>query len=303
MELLDFPIHLNSSRQRVFVHGFSDIHYYAPGSDHAKLRRRIRDVKRGNEEGPDIHLWFGGGDWANCLSLRDPRTDATSVRVGKKKWAGNNLLGEEAADLVEEFESIQEWGIAIGTGNHEEKAAKFSDYNASREVARMLRLPYLGYYYVVRFRLHLPNRGGQSVVFQWHHGRGAARTKASKAGMLFKLGELVGNAHVYGCGHTHELADLPASGLAVPTRGQLRLDHKPRFFFNAGTFLKTYPTDTKPQQAGKFDKDRDVSADYAEIQAYPPAVIDNNGFSMWLSKKNKEGGKTIKLGRLRLEVA
>jgi hypothetical protein len=301
MELLDYPINLKSWKEEVTVHLFGDIHRAALGCDHKQLRADIKKLKEANERG-ERHRWLGTGDWCNSIGPKDKRHDSTAIASEFRHHVGDDLFRMEVATLVREFESIRDYGIGIGTGNHEDTIARNSEYNPSRALAQHLNLPYLDYSAVIRFRL---TAGPQvrSVILYWHHGYGASRTKGAKLNMLYNMRDVLANADVYAVGHVHELLDFPEVRMEASHAGQLRLTQKPILFINNGTYLKAYATDTRPQKAMQFNPELAARSDYAEKKAYRPSVIGHNGFTMQLQNDRKGLGRgrndwKVKLNRV-----
>lgn len=272
------PIRTKSWKDPIHVHVFSDIHRAAEGCDARKLRSDIASLKARVEAG-ECHRWLGGGDWSNAIGPKDKRFDVSAVGKEFQSSAGDDLFGTEVRKLAEEFAPIREWGIGVAEGNHESTIARGGDFNPTIAVASRLNLPYLGYSALIRFRLSSNDDKDHtaSVLFYWHHGYGAGRAKGSKMNMLYRLHEII-DADVYGCGHTHETMDFPAVKLSATRRGALRLQKRDVLYFNSGTYLKTFPTDVKPQTKQAFDEKRSLRPDYGERAGYAPTPIGHSGF-------------------------
>jgi hypothetical protein len=243
MELLDYPIDLESLSEKINIHLFGDIHRAALGCDAKQLRSDVNQIKVGNEKG-ERHLWVGMGDWCNSIGPKDKRHDSAAVAPEFVEYMGDDLFRVEASALASEFKPIAQYGIGMITGNHEDGIARRSEYNPARDIAERLDIPYLGYSAIIRFRLRHGNHT-ECVIFHLHHGTGASRTKGGKMNMLYNMRDVV-QADIYAVGHVHEVLDFPEVRMTVTRAGKLRLVQKPLLFINCGTYLKAYATDTRP---------------------------------------------------------
>ena len=283
MELLDFPIQLRKTTEPVFIHVFSDIHRAAAGCDIAQLRSDINRLKHSVEKKGEQHYWLGGGDWINGIGPKDKRLDSAAIAPAFQKFVGDDLFGAEAHSIASEFRKIRDYGIGIGTGNHEDAVARHGEFNPSKRIAAALELPYLGYSAVIRFCIRKGTRSLGSCIAYWHHGKGAAASKGGKVNMLFGMRDVI-EADVYIVGHVHEPIDFPESRLSVPHAGKMRLKERDLVFINSGTYLKAYETVGAAQKPFTYDEERQVRSDYAEKKAYRPSVIGHNGWRMTVGR-------------------
>lgn len=300
MELLDVPVTLPSTKDKATIHIFSDIHRAAAGCDSKKLRCDINKFRFAVEEKGEVHLWLGGGDWSNAIGPKDRRFDQMAVAEEFQQYVGGDLFGVEARVLADEFRPIRDYGIGIGMGNHEDKIAAQGEFNPSVDIAERLNLPFLGYNAIIRFRVTIKGKSHSSTcVMYWHHGRGAARTAASKLKMLQDMTSVI-DADVYVVGHTHEIVDAPGVVLSVSRRGFLRLIAREQLFLNSGTYLKTYNERKRPQKSGQYNEGAVAATDYGEKAAYKPTVIGHNGFTMQI-RHTGNGQQKRSEWKLRLE--
>lgn len=276
MELVEHDVPLSEYKEPVYLHCFSDIHRSAVGCDVKKLHKDIESIRKGLERG-EKHFWFGGGDFNNSIGARDKRFDHTQVRREFSDYSGDDLHQQEARTLATEFEPIKHVCLGIGTGNHERAVAKYNDFNSSIYLAERLNVPYLGYSALMRLTFRLPHGNSIPCLIHFHHGMGAARTRASKVKAMEHFRDVVTNADLYFSGHTHEWIDFPSVRMEGSRRGAFQLQQREIMFVNSGTYLKAYPTTKKPQKGGKYDPTRIVHVDYAEMAAYTPNVIGHNG--------------------------
>lgn len=289
MELLDFPIQLDYETEWVYVHLFTDIHRAASGCDAKKLRKDIAELKDSVEKKGEKHYWIGGGDWANSIGIKDRRHDAGAIAPEFRQYIGDHMFAMETAVLCKEFESIRDYGIGIGMGNHEDVIAKSGEYNPAKAIAEQLDLPFMGYSAVIRFNLKPPGgRGGGVALAYWHHGIGAARAKGGKVNMLYNMRDVI-DADVYLVGHVHELIDFPEMRLSVNRRGKLKLYERNLLFINGGTYQRSYPVGVKAQGPLKFNHEDIVRPDYGEKKGYRPSLIGHNGWRMRRCRKTFDG--------------
>lgn len=280
MELVDYTITLKNTKQPVYLHCFSDIHRSAVGCDVRKLLTDIAKIQAGEARG-ECHRWFGGGDFCNSVGVKDKRYDHTQVRPEFANYSGDDLFQQETRVLASEFAPIKHLCLGIGTGNHERSVAKYNDYNAIVGLCERLDVPYLGYSALLRIKMGKEAARNTCLIY-WHHGVGAARTKSSKARAMESFRDVVTNADVYFSGHTHEWMNFPSIRMEGTRKGTLRLVQREVMFVNSGTYLKAYPTTKTAQTTGKFDNNRAVHVDYAEMAGYLPNVIGHNGVVLTL---------------------
>lgn len=297
MELLDYPIEMRAG-DRLYLHCFSDIHREALGCDAKALRSDISKLRVACERG-EIHRWIGGGDWLNCVNPKDKRFDAAAVHPEFRDFIGDDLMGAVTAKLVGEFDPIKQYCIGVGAGNHELAAAKYNEYNAAKDIARRLDVPYLGYSTLIRIRMKDEHRTVNLFVY-WHHGTGASATTAGKVKAALKLQDVV-KADIYFSGHTHEQFEVPRVRLEGASRGALRLIARPQLFINAGTYLKTYLSDTVAQKAGAFNENAVPRPDYSEVKMYQPSVIGHG--ACWVrAVLPNHGGRRRKASNWGIEI-
>jgi len=290
VERLDFPIELKSYSEKVYIHLFTDIHMGAMGCDRSALSRDVKNFKAAIDRG-EKHYWILGGDNCNSIGPKDRRHDSATIAKEFRDYIGGSLFDEERAALCAHLRPIRDWGIGVGTGNHEDKISATSEHHPAIETARQLDLPYLGYSAMIRLRL-LNSVSKASVIVHWHHGRGAARTPGGRLNMLYAMRD-VADADVYLTGHVHETIDKPdVAPLSVPRSGRMRLVARRRLFVLGATYQKSYSMDEKrPQKAGEFN-DTIVNADYAEKNAYTPSLIGHVGFSVQMGRMGIKGTKS-----------
>ena len=289
MELIDFPIRLPDWKTRVYVHCFGDIHRAAAGCDVKALRRDIRLFKEARDRG-ELHYWIGTGDWTNSIGPKDRRFDSTAVSAEFATSQGSDLFHDEARTLVEEFKPIAEWGVCLGSGNHEESIAKSCEFHPGTYIAEQLNVPFVGYQAGIRFVLDDGNRKA-SVLCHYHHGYGASRAKGSKVGMLWSMRDLL-EADVHLTAHLHEKVSFPDDALTLTRKGDLRLVKRRRLFILGATYLKSMPAGPRPQKAGTFNRGHKVHSDYGEVAGYRPSVIGHAAFSMKMDCTS-EHGRTV----------
>lgn len=280
MELIDIPpLVYPESRQKIYLHNFTDLHVGAEGCDKRQLQKDIKWLQTKRAEG-ELHYWFLGGDAINAIGPKDKRHDATAIAPEFKEYAGDDLFRQQVLAVYELFKPIRKWGLFVGAGNHESTVAANGEYNPARDLAQRLDLPYAGYSAGFRLTLAPQNMSGSHVVTCfWHHGFGASRTKGGKINMGMSLLSLL-NVDLYFTGHVHEPIIAPEEELSLNRRGRLALTAKDKLIIVGASYLKTYPTTTAPQKGGNFHPEQKVQFDYGERKGYRPAVIGHVGASL-----------------------
>lgn len=289
MELVDRRVELPTRASSLYIHNITDVHRDAAGCDVRRFLADVEQIRRLNAEGPDLHLWIGGGDWNNGIAAKDKRFDATSVRWEFQRYLSNNLHKKVAERIVKEVAPIAPYCIGYGRGNHEDTVIQYADFDPADYVAERLDVPYLGYNAGIRLRIGTPGSSAvDTLLLYWHHGFGGGRSKAGKINMLLKLAEVLAGMDVYLTGHVHEAIGLPQAEMTLSRKGALRQKAHKVLYINGGTYQRAYkPEDLTPQTSGHYDAERCVTVDYAEKKAYPPSLIGHYAFRYTPDSRNR----------------
>jgi len=174
-------------------------------------------------------------EWAKktdawILLMGDLIENSTKRSVGAGVYE-QTLSPDEQKDAVYDLLGPhRERIVGLFTGNHEERTFKDSGHDPSKEMARVLRVPYLRY--AAFLRLYV---GGAGYTVYASHGSSGAATSAGKLNAVKKLAR-VGEADVYLMGHMHDLLTETVLRKVVDTRNKTVKDVR-RHFVVTGNFL------------------------------------------------------------------
>jgi hypothetical protein len=224
------------------IYAFSDTHMGNVGFDEKLLKKHIEACRK--EDAYWVHL----GDWCEAIGPKDKRFD---VRV-----TSNPVLDQYLA-IEELFRPIKDRGIAILSGNHDEKIAKdYGDFVGM--LSRNLGVPYLGYGGFVNLRLcntkkRLDTKSPQKQAIMFiHHGLGAGKMLGSKGNNLQKLSGKF-SADIYAVGHVHTYMSHVDSVLGLRTNHKniLKFHNSKRFYFSCPAYFNAYEEQDVPNYVEK----------------------------------------------------
>lgn len=252
----------------------ADIHEGNAGVVHDRLHQHIDSIAR-----DPYQLWFGGGDWAECISIDDKRYDGLTLDLTRKELT---KVGKAQRNrLVTQFDRIKGQGIGIGCGNHEYKYFLTKEQNVAQGVAKKLKLPYLGYSFIFDLVfLHIDrlakkgpfltrDRPKQAcatteVRIFAHHGGSGAATNAGQVSALERLARDY-EADVIFTAHCHSLHPVPLVTIGADKKCE-NLIEKCKWAIMTGTFLKTFNQGT--------------AAGYGERKPYRPSFLGAAGIKI-----------------------
>jgi len=208
----------------------------AESDDEFKYFLPIGDIHSG---APNIDLdkVIGYRDWALdhgawILLMGDLVEYATRRSVGAGVYEQISPPQEQIDQQTEIWRPAAEEGLILGalTGNHEERAWKDSNYDATRDICGRLGIPYLRYSGFLKLKVQDENY----IVFATH-GSSGARLPQTKMKNVFDLA-LYNDADLYLMGHVHELMSATKMYFNVNTRNKT-VEELRRHFVLTGHFL------------------------------------------------------------------
>ena len=168
---------------------YTDTHIGNVGFDEKLLKEHIQLCKK-DKRARWVHL----GDWAEAITPNDRRFDIRATDELEDPELGKVLRQYEHAEKL--FKPIAKQGLALLSGNHDDKLAKESgDYIA--QLGRRLNIPYLrriGY-------LDLKVMGQYMPTLLWH-GSWGGEMRGAVANRMHRLSHKF-DARLYLAGHWH----------------------------------------------------------------------------------------------------
>ena len=250
------------SRPDVFdLYGIGDIHGGSIHCAESKIKDKVNEIKNNKRA-----IWIGMGDYADSITTKDKRWSA----YGIASWVNQGDIMKSQKDwLVDLLSPIQEKGLGLLTGNHEETIHDRHDEDVTRHLCEKLSLPFLSYACFVDLIFKRSTEQGSKMfqIFAWH-GAGAAQSDGGKLMRLMKLVNEI-QADIYLMGHLHDVvAKIPHRLKCVNGR----VKSVPLVATMTGSWLTAY---TQPK-AGQH-----IGISYAEKQGYTPNKIGCPVIHIW----------------------
>jgi len=258
LEIVDYEIKYKSKSEHVHLIGLGDIHLGHAGCDKEKLQKTIEYIRLN-----DHCYWVGMGDYCECINVTDPRFDPKGIDPEFQIADLDNLVTEQYTKIKEMLLPIKDSCIGVLAGNHEEKIRLKYYRDIGLDLARTLKVRYLGYdgfirLFLWRRSLGMVKRVATAYLIYAHHGWGASRTSGAKVNRLedFCAGF---DADIIMVGHEHKkVIAPPATKLTVAMKGGARLTERRQVAVMTGGFLKGY---------------QESSESYIERKGYRPADL------------------------------
>ena len=274
-------IYYPSRTNVIEIWNLSDLHLMSKSCAEEEIREDVEEIRAN-----PYAFWFGGGDYADFISVTDKRFDPDAVSP-KVSVADLGNLGNKGMELARDiFKPIKHKCLGLLFGNHE------AVYMISKEQTHLhawlcteLGVPNLGYcaLFDVGFsrvpgcKPHL-SRSGKGNINVWavrmfaHHGAGFSTTPAGKLNRLLQFMDSF-RADVYWCGHVHDqkgqrISSLGANAECTTVKAFTRLG------VISGGYLKTY-------QQGVTS--------YGEMKGYRPTVLGAAKVEFYPDKQTFKG--------------
>ena len=198
-------------------------------------------------------LMVGIGDYADCISMYDPRFDAHEVSPGHRADYFEKQGHAIAQMLVKKFWPIRNKILFLLRGNHEDKYETLMDQAIMRTVCDKLKSPY-GEYCASMVLAFTDGRKTERFRLWAHHGAGFASTTGGKINKLKSVFS-IHQSDIYMCGHSHEQMDLPKVRLYDKDG---HIEQQKMLAVMTGAFLATY---------------RQGQSTYGEKRMYEPVAL------------------------------
>jgi hypothetical protein len=245
MELCQHRISHKSRADRFHIIPIGDIHIGSLNCDKDKFQRQIDYIAS-----KDNVRWIGMGDYADCITFSDKRFDPRNIDPEfaletKKKIKYLNLdetIEKQYQYILKSFTKIQDKCLGLMTGNHEEKIRLSFNRDITRDLARAMSVPYLGFCSLIRLRF--TRLGGTTKTFDIYatHSNIAGRRSGGKVN---RLEDIMGyfDDDIYFIAHGHKKFTTSITQLSLQQNG-LKLKTKKKVGGMTGSFLKGYTADT-----------------------------------------------------------
>jgi hypothetical protein len=244
MILSEFPISYKYG-DTIVVKPIFDVHLGNTYCDERAFREYLKDS--------DNHTYFlGGGDLLDSIITKDINRYVKHADASK----GDAIIDDQVAAMAALLMPYRDRIIGIGSGNHESAIAKHCGTNPTRRLCEQLKVPSLGFSWMVRLQFRETEGRGRAVILRGHHGwgggsrtQGADLTKYSRDTMYW-------DADIFLYGHVHRRQSDKIDRMSM---SGTTLIPKPKHIFLCGTFLKTFSLTDE--------------ATYSEEKGYPPVSI------------------------------
>ena len=197
---------------------WGDLHYGHPGCDIERAERMLDYCIR-------KHVYvLGMGDYIEA-GLRDS--------VGDSVYMQNLNPQKQMEYILDILQPVKDAGLLLGLiiGNHEGRILKNTSVNVVSLMAKMLKVPYLGYACWNLFYV-----GNQSYTIYALHGSTGSRYIYTKLKALVDISHNF-DADILAMGHVHELADDAVLVQKVDRKRKVVTERK-KFLILTGSYLR-----------------------------------------------------------------
>lgn len=186
------------------------------------------------------HYVLGMGDFLEC---------GLCSSVGDSVYKQRLNPQEQMEDMIEMLQPLADAGLLLGIheGNHEQRITKVTGLDVTKNMARILGVPYLGYAV-----WHYIKVGNQTYSMYSYHGKSGSRFKHTKLKAAVDVAAYF-EADIIAMGHVHDLAIETIRRQRVNKRKRTVEERKVHIVLT-GAYLE-------------YDKT------YAQAAGYPPAGI------------------------------
>lgn len=226
----------------------------------------VEKFKRYLADSDKLTYFIGGGDLLDTIIVPDKRySKAVDMAPDDAiiDWQINQMR-----DILRPYASRI---IGLGSGNHEDVIIRRAGTNPIERICTELKVPYLGFSWLVELGFREHDGRGRKLVIRGHHGwGGSSRTPGGELTKYAKdLPFWDADLFLYGHGHHRKYDEIPRLSL----KGG-KLIARPKILVLCGTFLRTLSDGSTPS--------------YSEREGYPPVPI--GGVDIYL-KPEREGIK------------
>lgn len=140
---------------------------------------------------------------------------------------------------VEIFEPYRDQIIGGIIGNHSYRLVNYADVNMMQMFCMALKIPYLGFSSVIRFKIGKRKDGNrflQNYLVYAHHSCGGGDSIGSKLNRASKLQEVVEGVDAYLVAHNHALAAAPMD-IFYPSLQGKKVEKKKRWYISCGGYI------------------------------------------------------------------
>lgn len=229
MELVTKRVRIPSRAAHLRLTPLGDIHLGAAGCDESALKAKVAEIA----DDP-FHYTIYMGDMIDAILPDDKRWDEKAVPRWLRRGTAAMDEFERAREILSPIPADRVLGIL--EGNHEIVTRARHYVDVTLDLARTLKIPYLGQEAIVRL---LTQRGEaiQSFDIFVTHGCGGGRFPGGKINRVTSLSNFI-EADIFMMGHVHEKTAIKNVVLSMDRAGNLA--KRERVYVLTGTFLKTY---------------------------------------------------------------
>ena len=245
MQIKDLVIPYKTSQSGFKLFCIGDIHAGTIHCVEDDIKAKVTQIAKEKNS-----YWIGMGDYADCIIFSDKRFDPRNIDTEfaletKKTIKYLNLdetIDKQYQYILKAFDKIKDKCLGVLTGNHEEKIRLSYNRDITRDLARQLHVPYLGFCSLVRLTFARQGSSVQTFDIYATHSNIAGR---SSGGKINRLESIMGyfDADIYFIAHGHKKFTTSISQLSLQQNG-LKMKTKKKVGGMTGSFLKGYTADT-----------------------------------------------------------
>jgi len=263
---------MEAAKHRIEYQSRSDVfHLYPLGDIHAGTvycaERAIKEQVRLIANDP-LSLWVGMGDYADCITSKDPRWDSSSIASWVPK---QNIIPAQENWVYDLFLPIRDKCIGLIEGNHECTIRAKHDHDIAMNLCARLKVKYLGYSAIVSLIFSRKGGSGFGVKGFFSHGSGGPNTDGGKINNLVRALNYFPFCDIWVKGHIHDIKVHEQPAIDIDNGGDPEVIHRNRCAAASGSWFYTYRQHERPS--------------YAEIKGYAPNRIGCPVFTITPDKK------------------
>lgn len=257
MEIASKHIRYGSRTDHFSLIPIGDIHLGNAGCDIDKLKETVAFIK----SSPNT-LACLMGDILECIVPNDPRFDPKSVDSRYRITDLDNLVCRQLSDALDILRPIKDKILFILHGNHEQTIRLRHYHDVTLDMARDLKIPYLGYegFFKLVFERKPDGRKyrGSHTMYTIYasHGCGVSRSTGAKINRLEHVMGFI-DCDIILLAHEHKKIISNIVRIGVKTVEDAMVERK-QVGVMTGSFLKTYLLGTNSYGANKLYAPNDL---------------------------------------------
>ena len=275
MRIIEMTIEGKSRTDEFYIYPIGDTHVGKINCHESGIKKVVREV-----ESRDNALWFGGGDYCDCIKPQDAKRFSPDTLPNWLLTGNPDTIRENLSDIVSKqahrftrfVEPIKDKCIGMISGNHEATMLKSYNYDVHKTLCAWLGVQDLTDTFFMRLRFKRSQSGGvKTITLFATHGSGGGRTPGAEPNHLARLIQDK-DADILFRGHSHtQCIPTETPMLYIPHNGKLPVREcrqKLKYSANWGAYVKTYAVGPPTYDSRAQYPARALKTCYAKIRPF-----------------------------------